>query len=152
MHIKPRQAFTLVELIFVILIIGILSAIAVPKFQGVSEDAYIAKAQSTLANVMSAIATERQKRILKGTFDNIEDLGDETYAFYKFHNGDHNEILSIPKKNCASGAATACWERFDATHYKYHFPNSDDGTADFKLENNKLVCDSDESDCAKLIR
>ena len=36
-----KQAFTMVELIFVILVIGILTAIAVPKFVATRDDAVV---------------------------------------------------------------------------------------------------------------
>ncbi|QIR77796.1 prepilin-type N-terminal cleavage/methylation domain-containing protein [Sulfurospirillum diekertiae] len=36
-----KQAFTMIELIFVVVILGILSAIAIPKFAGVREDAVV---------------------------------------------------------------------------------------------------------------
>ena len=63
-----KNAFTMVELVFVIVIIGILSAIAVPKFAATRDDALISKARSEVAALRSAIATERQKRILQGNF------------------------------------------------------------------------------------
>lgn len=61
----------MVELIFVIVVIGILSAIAVPKLAATRDDAIIVKARDTVASLRSAIATERQKRILRGEFDDI---------------------------------------------------------------------------------
>ena len=61
-----QKAFTMVELIFVIIIIGILSAIAIPKFSETGKLAYESRAESVVNALRSAIAMERQKRILKG--------------------------------------------------------------------------------------
>ena len=66
MKINSQKAFTMVELIFVIIIVGILSAIAVPKFSETTKIAYESRAESVVNALRSAIATERQKRILKG--------------------------------------------------------------------------------------
>lgn len=66
-----KKAFTMIELVFVIVVIGILSAIAVPKFAATRDDAQISKARAEVAAMRSAIATERQKRILKGDFTDI---------------------------------------------------------------------------------
>ena len=41
-----RAGFTMIELIFVIVLLGILSAVALPKFIGVSEQAQAAKCQA----------------------------------------------------------------------------------------------------------
>jgi len=153
MHIK-RQAFTVIELVFVIVIIGILSAIAVPKFSTTMDQAYTAKASSTLASVMTAIGIERQKRILKGDFTEITDLGDTTYAFNLFSadgEGIQNRVVETPIENCGTGDV-GCWTRNgSAKTYVYSFADGS-GTADFKLDNNRLVCDSDTADCAKLLK
>ncbi len=66
-----RNAFTMIELVFVIVVIGILSAIAIPKFAATRDDATIAKARAAVGAMRSAVATERQKRILRGVFTDI---------------------------------------------------------------------------------
>jgi len=66
-----KKAFTMLELTFVIVIIGVLSAIAIPKFAATRDDAEISKGRAEVAAMRSAIATERQKRILRGIFTNI---------------------------------------------------------------------------------
>jgi len=45
-----RRGFTLIELIVVIVVIGIIAAIAIAKFVGVKEAAYIASMKSDLRN------------------------------------------------------------------------------------------------------
>jgi len=71
MRMRNRMAFTMIELVFIIVVIGILAAIAVPKFAATRDDAVITKGRATVAALRSAIATERQKRILRGKFDAI---------------------------------------------------------------------------------
>jgi len=68
---KLRLGFTMIELVFVIVVIGILSAIAIPKFAVTRNDAIITRGRSTVASLRSALSTLRQKNILKGVFDDI---------------------------------------------------------------------------------
>jgi general secretion pathway protein G len=144
---QTRKAFTMVELVFVIVVIGILSAVAIPKLAVNRDDAEITVGKTTLASVRNAIATERQKRILRSDFTAIGDLGNNTNAFDKFDGG-ASEVLMYPVKNCGT-SETGCWERASATSYKYHFPMG--GTADFVLQNNRLDCTTaDTTDCSRL--
>ncbi len=52
---KQRKGFTLVELVIVIAILGILAAYAVPKYQGLVEQARSAEARAQLGTVRSAL-------------------------------------------------------------------------------------------------
>jgi prepilin-type N-terminal cleavage/methylation domain-containing protein len=49
-----KKGFTLIELLIVVVIIGILAAIAIPKFANTKEKAYIASMKSDLRNLVTA--------------------------------------------------------------------------------------------------
>jgi prepilin-type N-terminal cleavage/methylation domain-containing protein len=51
---RTKQGFTLIELLIVIVIIGILAAIAIPKFSNTKEKAYVASMKTDLRNLVTA--------------------------------------------------------------------------------------------------
>ena len=164
MQTRNQKAFTMVELVFVIVVIGILSAIALPRFGDTADSAYITKAQSSLASVRAALATERQRRILRGDTTAITDLSlasgggaaTPASAFNHFSaDGQtpavYTEVLRYPINACI-GTQRACWAHTAGTAvYTYRFPKSstgNDGEAAFSLVSNRLNCtDTVPADC-----
>src|SRR4029077_9853085 len=52
--LKSQKGFTLIELLIVVVIIGILAAIAIPKFANTKSKAYITAMKSDLRNMVTA--------------------------------------------------------------------------------------------------
>jgi prepilin-type N-terminal cleavage/methylation domain-containing protein len=74
-----RKGFTLIELLIVVVIIGILAAIAIPKFANTKEKAYLASMKSDLRNMATT---------------------EESYF------ADYQVYISGPASNNASGTAS----------------------------------------------
>jgi MSHA pilin protein MshA len=64
---KRQTGFTLIELIMVIVILGVLAAVAIPKFTNLSADANAAAAQSVAGSLSAAAATNYAVRSAKPT-------------------------------------------------------------------------------------
>jgi type IV pilus assembly protein PilE len=67
---RVSQGFTLLELLIVVLIISIISALAIPRFQDTKGKAYVSSLKSDLRNVASQ---QEQYFTYNGTYSN--DLG-----------------------------------------------------------------------------
>ena len=63
---KSNNAFTMIEMIFVIVVLGILASIAIPKLAATRTDAEITKGRADIATIRSGIVSERQSRLITG--------------------------------------------------------------------------------------
>ena len=79
-----RSAFTMIELIFVIIILGILAVTALPKFVGVQDDAKIRQTdEDVIIGDNTKITSELgwvPKKALKNT---IKEMYEEKVAYYE---------------------------------------------------------------------
>ena len=118
-----HTAFTMIELVFVIVVLGILAAVAIPKFSATRTDAEISKGRSDIASVRSAIVTERQTRLIKGDrFFIATGSGDKQMDDGGLFGG----VLLYPiTDSTASGHWTYVSRDANKTTYKFKIGSSD---------------------------
>ena len=148
-NIKSKSAFTMIELIFIIVIIGILASVAVPRLAATRDDAEITKASVMVASIRNALSMERQKRILRGDFTAITAVGSGANVFDKFSadaNGNQADVLEYP---VASSTANGHWS-LENSGADYKFNSGAANNPIFVINNGKFICKAG-SDCSTLL-
>jgi general secretion pathway protein G len=137
---KNKNAFTMIEIIFVIVILGILAAVAVPKMAATRTDADITKGRADIASIRSAIVTERQGRLITGDSSFINSLSSGTTTLFDGNGTVENELLMY---GVTSGATDGHWSTTDVAapylHYTFKV-QSTDVTFTYTPADGKFTC------------
>ncbi|MFA4827771.1 MAG: prepilin-type N-terminal cleavage/methylation domain-containing protein [Thermodesulfovibrionales bacterium] len=65
--LRNKGGFTLIELVMIIVILGILAAVAIPKYQDLTQDARKANAKGVIGGLNSAASVAFAKALIDGT-------------------------------------------------------------------------------------
>lgn len=96
---RREHGFTLIELLIVVVIIGILASIAIPKFAATKEQAYVAEMKSDLRNLATAQETYAG--------DNNTYYGGSVPSSVLVYNPSQGINITITEATAAGWAATA---------------------------------------------
>jgi general secretion pathway protein G len=124
----------MIELVFVIVVVGILAGIAIPRFAATRDDAFIAKARATVGAVRSALVTERQKRILRGDFNTTltAPAAGNNRVFVINAGGTEQNLTEYGVRRCAAAnSGSNCWWRSANDTFLFRGPNGT--TCTFKI-------------------
>jgi len=113
---KYLRAFTLIELIFVIVVLGILAVIALPKFASTREMADLAKGRADVATIRAAIANERSQQVIKGTHTYMSKLSTSDTATTLFTGNGERKLLTYGMK---AGTSSGEWAIVNDTTYTF---------------------------------
>lgn len=109
---KLRSAFTLVELIMVIVIIGLLAAVVIPRFGDIKSEAQTSAETAAVAAVRSGIKLVHMTNLAKGS-DTWPTTLDSATA------GKASEANPLFGTVIEDGVTDPNWEKVNDTTYKY---------------------------------
>lgn len=92
---KYKKAFTLLELIFSIVIISIVSSLAIPKFMDIRNDALATTVKSDINTIITSIQTSY---LLNGKIDKISDVISLNNSIWELE--DKSVIFKDKENNC----------------------------------------------------
>ncbi len=89
---KNEAGFTLIELIMVIVILGIISAVAIPKYLSLSDAAKLSAARGVGSSISATIQAEHSDYLINATVYTMADVltGISFTGGIKHHNQAHN--------------------------------------------------------------
>lgn len=134
-----KKAFTMIELVFVIVVLGILAAVAVPRLVGTRDDAIITKLRADVAAVQSGITLKRSEDMMKGVMKRLARLDQK------------EDGTSCGSPFCAitQNAIKGNWETQDGVNYKFKI--SSNKYLNFIYQDGTFECKKDDADCKEYL-
>ncbi len=146
--LRSKKAFTMLEVIFVIVILGILSSIAITKLSVTRDDAIIAKGRSQIHSIRSAIALQRSKSMLRGSLSypsSLDDAALNTEHEELFDGNSTNPLLEYPIYSKSKDG----WMKTAANQYSFNVMGTS-VTFTYNSSNGKFDCNHTIEMCRKL--
>jgi len=142
-----KSAFTMIEMVFIIVIIGILSFVAIPRINGSIEDANVVVGISTISSIRSAIASQRQRSLILGklSYPAILDDAKEDVSGEALFDG--NKTIDILQYAIYSGLKSGDWMKIDTYEYQYHISKSKTVIFTYKPSSGIFDCPHSEDNC-----
>jgi len=147
-----NRAFTLVELIFVILIIGLLASFLFPKFKNITSYAKDSSIKIVVNSIQNEVENLHAKWLINEDFVWISADGNERSNDWNNTSGypakldsgagDSNlfsYIFKVPIKACKN-SSNGCFEEYEDNKYEYNYSANKALRFEYNSSNGSIVC------------
>lgn len=146
----------MIELVFVIVVLGILAAVAIPRLGATRDDAIITKGQAQVSAIRSGISLMKSKLMLTGivtlpsTLDDANTSGGTgSTLFHRADTNTSNDVLEYPI--ISDNDSSYGWIKTGNTRYVFR-ANGTNTTFDYNATVGSFGCVQDTGDCNILTR
>jgi prepilin-type N-terminal cleavage/methylation domain-containing protein len=151
-----RKAFSIIEMVFVIVIISILASFIIPSFMNNKNEATSLKLKSTILAIQNGILTYHSKSILENKNiypEKLDDVDTQNANQFLFIGYDDfvlftNPIISTQHSNPQSGH----WSKESKNIYHYWTNTTKSIRFTYSSSSGKFTCDYSLSDCQKIYK
>lgn len=134
------RAFSLIEIIFAILIIGIISTIAIPKLFETSKSSAFVKLSSDVATIQNGLKLMQDKNQMKNDITILHSLD----------NDDVNLFSAILENPIRTSSSYPSWSKQNNNSYLFHFDASTTLEFIYDSQNITFTCDKNLELCQKV--
>ncbi len=143
-----QRAFTLIELVFVILLIGLLSAVAIPRFSHLTTHSKDTAVKSTVSTILGQVENIHGEWIVNDTFTwkpehgNCDLNNSSGYPSTLDNNGNNmfECVMKIPPHKCGD-AKKGCFDEPNSNEYYYYFTPSKALKFKYDSAKGEIVCE-----------
>ncbi len=151
----------MIELVFVIVVLGILASVAIPRLVATRDDAILVKGKSQISAIRSGIAMQRARALLEGrntgiyngnfTLRRLDALttgfGSTGSRLFIFRDGNESNVLEFPifSKNSSTGG----WMKTGLNAYTFEIKEGVTVRFDYNNTSGIFAC-GQSSDCRSL--
>ena len=148
-----KNAFTMIELVFIIVVLGILSAVAIPRFAATRDDAMMARGKSQVSAIRGGISLQRSRLMMEGNVSfpqNLDSAAVNTNGqrLFNFSDGNASNILEYPI--ISDLGRDGAWVKTGVNTYSFRVNNADNNFT-YTNTNGIFNC-TVGTDCAELTR
>ena len=137
-----KKAFSLLEIIFVLLTIAVVVTAAISKFETTFDKTNITKLKSDILQIRAGINLYRNKLILQNQNESLSTLDDNDNMLF-------NIILQTPIPSSNESKANA-WSKISATKYRVYLDTTHSIDFQYDTANYTFDCESNNQLCKEL--
>lgn len=138
-----KKSFSIIELIFVLAIIGVIVTIAIPKISNSLNNSHIENIKNDIMMIQEGLIHYKNKNILKNDATFLESLDENDNKLF-------SKILTYPIL-ASESKKVGSWSRLQNNTYRVYLSNNDSVDFVYDKENYSFQCNETEPNCQALI-